>query len=78
MQERAPQLGSAHRSTQRGKQIAKMHNWKIAGVLTFVRSQWGNDASEVTEEEVATERGDKGVKPTPWTAAELLELYPME
>ena len=33
-----------------------LSNKEIAGVLTFVRSQWGNSDAEVTEEAVATER----------------------
>jgi len=55
-----------------------MSNKEIADVLTHIRSEWGNEADAVTEEDVAKERDDKGVKATTWTAAELLELYPMK
>lgn len=43
---------------------------EIAGLVTYIRKNWGNEASEVTADQVAAVRaeiGDRG----PWTAEEL-------
>ncbi len=42
----------------------------VAAVLTYIRQDWGNDASEVTEEEVAAIRSEVGSRGA-WTAEEL-------
>jgi mono/diheme cytochrome c family protein len=43
----------------------------MAAVLTYVRSNFGNSASAVTPEEVATERSATASRTTMWTASEL-------
>jgi len=45
---------------------------KIAGILTYIRRQWGNEASAVTTAEIAAQRQATPARTTPWTAAELL------
>lgn len=47
---------------------------QIAKVLTFVRSSFGNTASEVSEAQVAAIRGDLGGRADAWTATELQGL----
>lgn len=47
---------------------------KIAHVLTFVRSNFGNKASKVEKEQVAAVRSSIASRTTPWTAAELKAL----
>ena len=49
---------------------------QIAAALTYVRSEWGNETSAVSEKEVAAERFKHGVRSNPWTSDELRELYP--
>jgi mono/diheme cytochrome c family protein len=44
---------------------------EIAAVLTYIRSEWSNDASAVTADEVAAVRESTGDREGPWTAAEL-------
>jgi mono/diheme cytochrome c family protein len=47
---------------------------KIAAVLTYIRSEWGNGGPEVTEADVAAVRKavlDDQKRRTPWTEAEL-------
>lgn len=46
---------------------------QMSAVLTYVRSSWGNEASEVTSEEVAIVRAATEDRREPWTEAELLE-----
>jgi len=45
----------------------------IAGVITYIRQQWGNSASEVTESMIADYSAEYNARSTPWTAAELKE-----
>jgi mono/diheme cytochrome c family protein len=47
---------------------------QIANVLTYVRSEWGNNAPEVKPESVASIRAELAGRTAPWTAAELLKL----
>ncbi len=47
----------------------------IAAVLSYVRTEW-NGEPVVEEETVAGLRGD--ARSSPWTAPELLEIYPLE
>ncbi len=44
---------------------------KLAAVLTYVRSAWGNDASPVSPEAVKAVREEVGRRARPWTAKEL-------
>lgn len=46
---------------------------QMAALLTYVRSSWGNDASEVTSDEVASVRAATEERRDPWTEAELQE-----
>lgn len=53
---------------------AGLDDKKIAEVLTFVRSSFGNKASAVTVEQVAKVRAEIESRTTQWTAAELTAL----
>ena len=46
---------------------------EIAGVLTYIRQEWGNSAAEVTEESIDTYLESYSARGTPWTAGELNE-----
>ena len=46
---------------------------EVAQVATYVRQNFGNEASEVTAEEVATVRSEFSDRSQPWTAEELNE-----
>lgn len=55
--------------------------WKdrdIAAVLTFVRQNWGNSASPISEELVAKVRKELGDRKAPWSAQELLKEHPLK
>lgn len=43
----------------------------IAAIATYIRTSWGNDASEVTADEVARVRAATEGRKKPWTAKEL-------
>lgn len=50
------------------------YNWndqKIAEVLTYIRSEWGNTASPITAEQVAAIRTKEAGRTKPWSEAEL-------
>ena len=47
---------------------------QIANVLTYVRSEWGNNAPEVKPETVARIRAELGSRTAPWSAADLLKI----
>jgi mono/diheme cytochrome c family protein len=51
-----------------------MDDKKIALVLTYVRSHFGNSAGPVTEQQVASVRAALGAHPKPFTAEELQSL----
>ncbi len=46
----------------------------VAAVLTYVRSSWGNTASEVTPAEVAAQRSATSSRTAQWTAKDLQAL----
>ncbi|MFP4156630.1 MAG: c-type cytochrome [Opitutales bacterium] len=46
---------------------------EIAGVLTYIRQEWGNDAPEITEEMMDTYLDAYSGRSTPWQATELRE-----
>ncbi len=48
-----------------------MDDEKIAGVLTYIRRQWGNTADPISPREVAAVRAATSDRTTPWTEAEL-------
>ncbi len=43
----------------------------LAAVLTYIRSSWGNQAGEVTAEDVQKVRAEIGKSPQPYTGAQL-------
>jgi len=47
---------------------------QIAGILTYIRKSWGNEASNVTPEQVAELRSQYGERMDTWSAEELLAL----
>jgi mono/diheme cytochrome c family protein len=47
---------------------------KIAAVATYVRSSWGNAASEISEAKVAAARKEFAAQSNPWTAAEISQI----
>ncbi len=49
---------------------------KIAAILTYERSSWGNAASAVTAEQVAAMRTKVADRTMPWTIAELEKAVP--
>ena len=46
---------------------------EIAGVMTYIRQEWGNDASEVTEASINSYMDQYGSRSTPWTAEEVVD-----
>ena len=59
-----------------GRVAGSGFNWsddKVAAVLTYVRQEWGNQASAITTEKVAEIRAKEGDH-KPWTAEELLKI----
>jgi mono/diheme cytochrome c family protein len=51
-----------------------LNDKKIAAVMTYIRSEWGNAASPVTPEQVASARKEFAPKASTWTEAELLAI----
>lgn len=51
-----------------------LNNEQIAGVLTYIRQAWGNDAPAVESERVAEVRDRHSGRTAPWTADELMKL----
>jgi hypothetical protein len=49
---------------------------EIAKVTTYVRQAWGNVASEITEQQVLTFRGQASGQTEQWTGEQLRALYP--
>ncbi|MFI5335236.1 MAG: c-type cytochrome [Opitutales bacterium] len=47
---------------------------QIAQVLSYVRSEWGNNAPAVTPEAVAKIRAETSARTTQWTATELMAI----
>jgi len=53
---------------------ASLNDEKIAGVLTYIRASWGNDAQEITPPMVAKVREIFADRTAQWTADELLAI----
>lgn len=53
---------------------ALLKDEQIANVLSYVRSEWGNNSPEVKPETVAKVRAETASRSTPWTAVELLKI----
>jgi mono/diheme cytochrome c family protein len=49
---------------------------EIANVVTYVRQAWGNKASELSEDEVASFRSSSSDQLDQWTGEQLKSLYP--
>lgn len=47
---------------------------EIAGILTYIRTSWGNQAAPVSAETVREVRGLTGSRSVPWTYSELSEV----
>ncbi|HTQ30235.1 MAG TPA: cytochrome c [Opitutaceae bacterium] len=47
---------------------------KIADVLTYIRQEWGNKASQITPEQVAAIRNAEASRTKAWTQDELLKI----
>jgi mono/diheme cytochrome c family protein len=47
---------------------------RLAAVATYIRSAWGNQATAITPDQVATVRASLGARSAAWTAAELTSL----
>jgi mono/diheme cytochrome c family protein len=55
----------------------QMNDEQMAGVLTFIRQAWTNEASAISADEVARVRAQTGAR-GPWEARELLQQFPLE
>lgn len=51
-----------------------LNDKKIAAILTYIRQEWGNQASPITEEEMAGYRAEFGGRNKVWSAEELLQI----
>lgn len=45
---------------------------QIAGVLTYIRQEWGNSASDITEDTMKNYMAMYNARTTPWTSEELI------
>ena len=45
----------------------------IAAVLTYIRQDWGNSASDITEDTLETYMAQYSARATPWNAVEVIE-----
>ncbi|MGF1583425.1 MAG: c-type cytochrome [Gemmataceae bacterium] len=52
----------------------RLSNEDIALVLTYIRSQWGNDYDKITKEQIESVRKATEDRETPWTAQELIKI----
>ena len=52
-----------------------LNDREIANIVSYARKSWGNDASEVTEEQVATFREEATAQKEQWTGDQLIEMY---
>lgn len=50
---------------------------EIAGVVSFIRQAWSNDADPIAAQDVVRVRQEVGSR-TPWSSTELLEQFPLE
>ena len=52
-----------------------LNDREIASVVSYARKSWGNDASEVTEEQVTTFRDEASSQKEQWTGDQLKDMY---
>lgn len=50
---------------------------EMAAVLTYIRTAWDNNGSEVTPEQVKQVRAEMGSRLAPWTVQEILDHHPL-
>ena len=55
---------------------ASLTDDQLAGVLTYIRREWGQTGSPVTPAEAAAVRAETAGRPRPWTGPELEQLLP--
>ncbi|MCC7042978.1 MAG: c-type cytochrome [Acidobacteria bacterium] len=65
-------LGGKEGTTGLMPPLSMLNDEQIASVLTYVRREWGNQASAVTPESVLEIRGLTSTRKRPWTNEELL------
>lgn len=53
---------------------AQLSDEQIAAVTSYIRSSWGNNAPEITPEQIAAARDLFADRTSPWTAEELLAI----
>ncbi len=58
-------------------QGAALQDEQIAGIISYVRSAWGNKESEITKADVAAARKASANQKGMWQANELLKKYPL-
>lgn len=56
-----------------GPSGSNLSNKDLAGVMTYIRQEWGNEASDMTVKMIEDYCATYGSRSTPWTAAELKE-----
>jgi len=54
--------------------LAALGDAQLASVLSYIRQEWGHDATPISEEQIATIRKATSLRSTPWTEAELLKI----
>lgn len=54
-----------------------LSNEIIAAILTYVRNSWGNKEGKIEPSLVKSLRADLATRDKPWTAPEILKLYPL-
>ncbi len=58
-------------------QGAMLPDDQVAAILTYVRSAWGNQAGQITKDQVKAIRASVEDRKMPWTAEEILKLHPL-
>lgn len=69
-------IGGA-KQTYTGNMVAwegSLSDKKIAAVVSYIRSAWGNNAPEISEAKVAAARKEFAAQKAQWTEAQLLEI----
>ena len=56
--------------------LVDLKDRQIADITTYVRQEWGNQASEVSEEEVSAIRAESTNQEDQWTGEQLRSMYP--
>lgn len=56
--------------------LINLNDREIANITTYVRQAWGNQASEISEDQVSGYRTDSADKEDQWTGEQLRSLFP--